>query len=1050
MEEQITINKTTEINTKITIHTDQQDITQLDQNRMLPDLQQNIIGKEEQQEAQQGGGQGQFVQLAQTLLNDASRSSDSFEMKAVKREVRRLLQMQQASQEELLVQYRWMETVLKDKYLKPRHSESSSYRARHGKVEAILMLIAAEKKKIQKSKDLKQAEVVKIEHRNMTTLSEEICRDNKDAANKREALNALLAKDVPMQKRKFSAEKEEIVKAYDALIGSFQKIVKSFCMTEKAKQNRLNAERVLLQLEREKKLYRKATYEQFAGNHFRTWNEDLIIVEEKPVRQISRAQLTAQKNVFVKADEEGRKADAATQMFFRLVGASKLCAKTEKARLDDGEQGQKEGLVIKKGEHLYTHEEAIEYSKATKKNLSYSIEALRQLATIQIIDMICGQKNRRPDSFLYKLKEQEIDEETYLMIEGVQVTNNTFSFGEDSFDSLNKNREEGEEVCTKQVVANRGDISVAFYDERVADTILSLDQTLIRTYFAAAGIEEKKADALVERLDKVQQALRNDKETGLRGQAAKATSQAELEKAVEDSYWGNESFVGYQGLLRDRTTKKDGALANINDLSQNEQLHSNALSMKKTANVKEKLELDLRDKFGYEKLGEETKKILNLIKKYTNASQNCERHQAFWGMPLGKFVKQFSPPVYRSVKTAVEQDATIPENQREAKIETRLRANYANRDEMINRAEEEPLEELRPKLETRIDALASREGALSEQEQKELTKLREYQTELFGQCDGTLEIPANAGVKYVSDRRGFAENIQWKQKNDTPLFCHEPRISDLNQGQVGDCYFIGTLAAVVNREPNLIKENMKDNRDGTVTVRFFKPALFGDPKPIYVKVDKSIAGNEESYKNGVNGAMWGKLYEKAFVASGLKKNRWFTRYTPKDIEMGLPEDASIYITGRKADTLFFVNSHKSYEKHRNPDSRAARRFKEHVNKVAAKLRSATKEEKIMIGGTFREFQTEGEKTERGERKFRGITSQHTYTILGLVKKEGKDFVQLRNTGGKDSVDLIQNETTGNYTYREATFRPGVFYLDIETFCRFFNQVYAVKKPAPAA
>ena len=102
-----------------------------------------------------------------------------------------------------------------------------------------------------------------------------------------------------------------------------------------------------------------------------------------------------------------------------------------------------------------------------------------------------------------------------------------------------------------------------------------------------------------------------------------------------------------------------------------------------------------------------------------------------------------------------------------------------------------------------------------------------------------------------------------------------------------------------------------------------------------------------------------------------------------------------------------------------------------------------------MGGTFPEFETTTGTTVRGEKKFRGITSRHAYTILGLQVIDGKEFVQIRNPGGKDAVDLVQNKTTGNISYREAPLRTGVFYLDIEMFCRFFRTLYAVKNPAPA-
>ncbi len=177
-----------------------------------------------------------------------------------------------------------------------------------------------------------------------------------------------------------------------------------------------------------------------------------------------------------------------------------------------------------------------------------------------------------------------------------------------------------------------------------------------------------------------------------------------------------------------------------------------------------------------------------------------------------------------------------------------------------------------------------------------------------------------------------------------------------------------------------------------------------------VKVDKSIPGGAESYKSGLCGAMWAKLYEKAFIASNLKLNKWFGRYSPKDIEGGQTQDAVFFLTGRKAKQLFYVNSKTSHKRYRDSDSKAARRFKEHVKNVRALLQQATDRHQIMMGGTYREFR--------------------------------KDFVQLRNPGGKDAIDLIVNETTNHITYRAAGERTGAFYLDLNTFCRFFNQVYA--------
>lgn len=1041
MEEQTRI-KTTEIHTE-----NHREEIQQDQNGMLEKPQPIPAGMDAlpNQEEEPGDFPAQFMEAATALQNDTSRSSDSFEMHAVKQEVSKLREiLQDGDPLKLLVQYSWMERVLRDKYLRPRQSERSSYRARHQKVRAILDLISAEKKKLRKKEALSEADVLKTEHRNMVMLSDRICRSDKGAANNRAALQKLLEKDVPVKPQRFAEEKEKILAAYDRLISSYQSIADSFCITERAKQNRLDAERVVLQLRQEKKLYQNATFESLAKSHYRTWGEDLVFSVERPVMQLNREELTQRKDLFVETDQAGIKADAATQMFYQLVGASTLCRSTAKASLDDGGEGPKEGLIIQKGQHFFTHEEAVAYSREHGKNLSYSYEALCQLATIQVIDMICGQKNRRPESFVYKLKERKVDDETYLMIVNVKVTDNTLSFGTETFEELNRDSEEEEEICTKKLVNDNGTLTISSYDEQVADTIISLDPALMHTYFLNMGLELNKADALSERLEKVQEALRNDKERGKRYKSTQATDQKSKEEGQQNFLYTSQHFIGSKALFRDRGTAAEGEMKDINDPQVNERVHSNALAIQKVEQIKREIEADMRDKFGYQDLPKETRRILVLIDKYTKANKSKEWYQTRWDLKLTEFLGLCNPKLLDHVTKEVERDQ-VPEDQKEAEIERRLVAKYENRDEMANRAEEGPLEELRPKLETRINALTSREGALSDQEQTELQKLRSYQTQLFGQCDGTLEIPANAGVRYVSDRTGFTTDIHWRKKDRTPLFCHEPRISDLNQGEVGDCYFVATLAAVVNREPDLIKQNMKDNGDGTVTVRFFREALFGDPKPFYVKVDKSIAGGEQSYKNGLTGAMWPKLYEKAFIASGLRKNRWFTRYSPKDIESGMTEDAALYITGREAKTLYDNNGTTSFEKYRDPNSKLARRFKEHVQRMKTLLQEATDNHQILMGGTFQYFRTEGEKTSSQESGFRGLTRRHAYTILGLVQIDGKDFVQLRNPGGR-IADLMVNQITGNVTYRTELIRAGAFYLDLDTFCRFFRQVNAVNSP----
>lgn len=101
-----------------------------------------------------------------------------------------------------------------------------------------------------------------------------------------------------------------------------------------------------------------------------------------------------------------------------------------------------------------------------------------------------------------------------------------------------------------------------------------------------------------------------------------------------------------------------------------------------------------------------------------------------------------------------------------------------------------------------------------------------------------------------------------------PLFPHEPCADDIKQGRLGDCYFMAALATIAERRPDHIKQMMRDNGDGTVTVRLFSPRRSGRRrtyKPKYLRVHKSVVKNRGSDVYA-HGSLWVALVEKAFAA----------------------------------------------------------------------------------------------------------------------------------------------------------------------------------------
>ena len=113
---------------------------------------------------------------------------------------------------------------------------------------------------------------------------------------------------------------------------------------------------------------------------------------------------------------------------------------------------------------------------------------------------------------------------------------------------------------------------------------------------------------------------------------------------------------------------------------------------------------------------------------------------------------------------------------------------------------------------------------------------------------------------------------------DAPIFPHEPRFTDVAQFASGECYLYAGLANVCRLYPQKIKDMIKDNGDGTATVRLYgkhydKNTYKTEYRPIYVRVDKRISkfgavGALQYERMGVD-CLWVNLIERAYAMSGL-------------------------------------------------------------------------------------------------------------------------------------------------------------------------------------
>jgi len=148
-----------------------------------------------------------------------------------------------------------------------------------------------------------------------------------------------------------------------------------------------------------------------------------------------------------------------------------------------------------------------------------------------------------------------------------------------------------------------------------------------------------------------------------------------------------------------------------------------------------------------------------------------------------------------------------------------------------------------------------------------------------GEKLGNLEVEENYphidahGKNFINVVRGSGDY------RDIPLFPHDPSPNDISQGQLGDCYLVSSLSAIAMQNPRAIKDAMRDNGDGTVTVRFFqrKPAEGMEAghddvfTPVYVTVDK-IAPKT----SGALNSLWVQMFERAYAASGMFISEGYT------------------------------------------------------------------------------------------------------------------------------------------------------------------------------
>ena len=115
---------------------------------------------------------------------------------------------------------------------------------------------------------------------------------------------------------------------------------------------------------------------------------------------------------------------------------------------------------------------------------------------------------------------------------------------------------------------------------------------------------------------------------------------------------------------------------------------------------------------------------------------------------------------------------------------------------------------------------------------------------------------------YCSKRLGhdFEPNVHIEERN---AFAHEQPLKDIKpeaveQGTVGNCYFMATLASVAKTNPQIIQRILHMNEDGTYTITF--PGARDEPITVPRPTDVELILYAQATKYGI----WAPIIEKAY------------------------------------------------------------------------------------------------------------------------------------------------------------------------------------------
>ncbi len=346
---------------------------------------------------------------------------------------------------------------------------------------------------------------------------------------------------------------------------------------------------------------------------------------------------------------------------------------------------------------------------------------------------------------------------------------------------------------------------------------------------------------------------------------------------------------------------------------------------------------------------------------------------------------------------------------------------------------------------------------LNEQQRELLEQVKQYFDTM---TNGTLVIPEGAKIRDFSNERpreegnsgrGSSRNAAlrtfstWSDQTDTPLFSHEPVINDLKQRLVSNCYMMASVGGLVECDPALLKSCLKDNGDGTVTVRLFerqtvkKPAEPAQKKakeqdefddfdfveaeeieqtelvPVYVRVKKEIPRVMGCVDALSAGALWMQMIEKACAYIGRDGKKGY-----QSLWYGEGSEFLERLLGISGETDAMLNFYSEQDKNELAES----------NDLFEQICHSRENRIVFHAGS-------------GRGSADGLNSGHAYTVMGGEVRNGQRLVLLRNPYSMHSLQYKdgggrQMSDSMLATHSDETY--GQFYMKYEDFIHDFGRI----------